>query len=111
VRQSRWANAKTLLQGNLRYLRDDPAFLLSCDTKGMSLEMLLRGLQDYLHAHAHEQMIWFSMINHPKLMFAKERELLRCFVDEARRRYGVEFMTCSQALMHQSDHEKLVAAS
>jgi hypothetical protein len=99
ARQTRLANLRTLVVGNLRYLVRDPVFLLSCDTKGFDAPMILDGFARYLDAHHGEPRITAAMISHPKLMFARERELLRAFVDGVRGRYGarVSFATATEA--------------
>ncbi|OLD40217.1 MAG: hypothetical protein AUI57_00435 [Candidatus Rokubacteria bacterium 13_1_40CM_2_68_8] len=89
ARQTRLANLGTLLLGNLRYLAGDPVFLLSCDTKGFDAPMILDGFARYVDAHSAERRIAVSLLSHPKLMFAPERELFRVFIDGVRARYGL----------------------
>jgi len=97
-KQSRLANIHSLAQVNLRYILSNPYFILSCDTKGMTLELLLKGFDYYLGLHDDNQ-IYLSMINHPKLMFDEEIELLGRFVEAIREKYPQEtiFQTFRQA--------------
>ena len=99
-RQTRWANIRTMLAYNLRYLYTNPWFSLSCDTKGYNLKMLLDGFDDYIDRHSESRAIFVSMINHPKLMFDPQFELLGGFVEGVRRRYGerVRFVTCGEVV-------------
>jgi hypothetical protein len=85
--QSRRANLTTLVQANLRYLGGSPRFLLSADTKGFDVEMLLDGFDRYVRAHQGET-VMASMIGHPKLMFEEQQQLFARFVEGARRRHG-----------------------
>ena len=100
AKQSRLANLRSLVGYNLRYLYSDPWFLLSCDTKGVNLEMLLRGFDDYITRHKNEQQISLSMINHPKLMFTPQFELFRNFCKAVRDKYGakIRFVTYSDLI-------------
>jgi hypothetical protein len=86
--QTRWSNLKTMLAYNLRYLSGRPLFSLSCDTKGHNLSMLLDGFDDYLRRHPDSNDVYVAMINHPKLMFDPQFELLEAFIIEVRRRWG-----------------------
>ena len=90
ARQTRMANVTTLVQQNARYLASDPVFLFSADTKGFTKRMLLAGFHDYVRRHAavSDAPIYVSMINHPKLMFAKEEDLLFGVLEELRAAYG-----------------------
>lgn len=85
----------TLVTYNLRYLYTNPWFNLSCDTKGYNLDMLLDGLRQYVNNHRDEREICVSMINHPKMMFDAQFELLERFVIETRKEYGdkISFVT------------------
>jgi hypothetical protein len=96
-KQSRLTSLYSLLLLNLRYLLWNPYYLLSCDTKGMTLDLLLKGFDSYLQLHDDEVM-YVAMINHPKLMFDEQVRLLGDFVRETRRRYGseVSFQTFRQ---------------
>jgi hypothetical protein len=100
ARQTRVANLLTLVRGNLRYLAGDPVFVLSCDTKGFDARMLLDGFSRYVDAHRDSAEIAVALLGHPKLMFARERELLRAFVEGVRARYGarLSFATASEAV-------------
>lgn len=89
--QTRWSNLRTMLRYNLRYLYGSPLFSLSCDTKGHNLDMLLNGLDAYLKQHTDSSPIYVAMINHPKLMFDAQFELLESFVRAARKRQGEAF--------------------
>jgi len=97
-RQTRWSNLRTMLSYNLRYLYGSPWFSLSCDTKGHNLAMLIDGFDDYLKRHEDSPEVMAAMINHPKLMFAPQFELLEAFVTAARRHWGedVRFATMAQ---------------
>lgn len=94
--QSRFANLRTLALGNLRYLYGSPWFIFSCDTKGFDLDMLLAGFEDYVSRHRRDDLIFVSMINHPKLMFREQMHLLESLVRELKKRYGaaLTFSTC-----------------
>ena len=96
-RQSRLANARTMFLQNIRYVVGNPAYLFSCDTKGFNLEMLLGGFKNYLMKHAQEDTVYVTMINHPKLMFGHQIEMLRQFVNRTRQEYDIHFTTCTQA--------------
>lgn len=98
-RQTRLSTLKSMLQYNWRYVSTNPWFLLSCDTKGFSLKMLLSGFDNYIKRHSHVDSIYVSMINHPKMMFAPQFELLRAWVTEVRDRYGerIRFVTYNEA--------------
>ena len=89
-RQTRWANLRTLVRDNLRYLGGDPWFVLSADTKGLTADLLSGGFDDYVHRHRSSETIVVSLICHPKLMFRRQLDLLRSFVDRVRGRYGEE---------------------
>jgi hypothetical protein len=97
-RQSKFANLKTLVLQNLRYVIGRPQFILSCDTKGFDLKMLLAGFDDYLLKHQADEVIYVCMMNHPKLMFDDQMNLLSQFVRETRSRYDIAYVTCTQAL-------------
>ena len=99
VRQTRLANLRTLVLGNVRYLARNPVFVLSCDTKGFDAPMILDGFARYIDAHRSEPLIAAALISHPKLMFARERELLCAFVDGVRAQYGarLSFATATEA--------------
>ena len=99
ARQTKWSNLKTMLLYNLRYVYTNPYFSLSCDTKGYNSRMLIDGLDRYIRQHQNDNEIFASMINHPKLMFEPQLNLLKEFVTESRNRYGarIKFITCSQA--------------
>jgi hypothetical protein len=98
-RQTGWSNLKTILKYNLRYLHSDPWFNLSCDTKGYNLRMLLDGFDDYVAGYPDTGHIFVSMINHPKMMFEEQFDLLRSFVIKCRKIYGerIMFVTCTDA--------------
>lgn len=89
-RQTRWANVKTLLLGNLRYLTSAPVFLFSADTKGLTRRMLVRGFQRYISEHEKESAatLYVSMINHPKLMFPRQEQMFFDTLDELQQIYG-----------------------
>jgi hypothetical protein len=92
--QTRLGNLWHLALQNLRYL-SDPWLTLSCDTKGFDAALVLDGLRDHVRRHERFGDVAVSVINHPKLMFAREQELLRAFVVGARREWGerLEFTT------------------
>ena len=100
ARQTRLANLRTLALGNLRYLARDPVFILSCDTKGFDAPMLLDGFARYVDAHRDGADIAVALLGHPKLMFARERDLLAAFVEGVRARYGarLSFATATEAV-------------
>lgn len=100
ARQGGWSNLKTLIAYNLRYIYTNPYFSFSCDTKGFNLEMLLRGFDDYVRRHGELGQLYVSMINHPKLLFAPQLELLNSLVTQLRVRYGerIRFITATEAL-------------
>ena len=89
-RQTRLANLRTLLLGNLRYLTNDPVFLFSADTKGFTRGMLVNGFQRYVEEHERRgaATMYASMINHPKLMFPKQERMLFETLEELQQRYG-----------------------
>jgi hypothetical protein len=89
AKQSRLANLYTLILENVRYLLWNPYYLLSCDTKGLTLEFLLKGFDSYIRLHD-DDVMYVSMINHPKLMFDEEVDLLGRFVQETKKRFGAE---------------------
>jgi hypothetical protein len=95
AKQTRWSNLSTMIRYNLRYLYGSPLFSLSCDTKGHNLDMLLGGFDAYVKQHASGAPIFLSMINHPKLMFDAQFDLLESFVKMTRNRYGdsLDFVT------------------
>jgi hypothetical protein len=94
VEQTGRGNLWHLALQNLRYLTD-PWLTLSCDTKGFDARLVLDGLRDHVRRHERFGDVALSVINHPKLMFERERELLRAFVEGARREWGerLEFTT------------------
>jgi hypothetical protein len=100
TKQTQWSNLCTMLRYNLRYLYGSPLFSLSCDTKGYNLDMLLNGFDAYLKQHADSSPIFVSMINHPKLMFDAQFDLLESFVGEVRKRHGdsLDFLTTAEVL-------------
>jgi hypothetical protein len=55
------------------------------------------GFAQYISRHFGEEKIYMTMINHPKLMFDYQFEMLAAFVAESRREYDIEFKTCSEA--------------
>jgi hypothetical protein len=95
-RQGRLANLKTLLLYNLRYVASSPSYMISCDTKGYNSRMLLAGFKQYIKRHNDEKTIFVTMINHPKLMFAYQIDMLGTFINETRKEYDIEFSTCSK---------------
>lgn len=97
--QTRWSNLRTLISYNMKFLYGNPWFSLSCDTKGYSLGMLLNGLDQFIRNHREDDTIYISMINHPKLMFNQQFELLRSFIVETRKRYGesIQYITYQKA--------------
>lgn len=106
TRQTRWSNVCTMLRYNLRYLYGSPLFSLSCDTKGHNLDMLLNGLERYLEQHSDSSPIYVAMINHPKLMFDEQFDLLESFVDKVLSEYGnsLGFVTTTDVL-RQVEHD------
>src|SRR5437762_5168744 len=85
-----------------RYIGDWSSDVCSsdlCDTKGFDAPMILDGFARYIDAHRSEPLIAAALIGHPKLMFARERELLCAFVDGVRARYGarLSFATATEA--------------
>jgi hypothetical protein len=99
-RQTPMANLLSLLRYNWRYVSTDPWFLFSCDTKGLNLKMLLDGLEDYLGRHAQTDVVCLSMINHPKMMFSQQFDLLRALIEELCSRYqeNIRFVTFAETL-------------
>jgi hypothetical protein len=95
--QSRLANLYTMVLQNLRYLTGNPWYILSCDTKGFNLEMLMDGLGDYISRHSSEETIYVTMMNHPKLMFDFQMKLMEDFVNKTRLKYDIQFVTCTEA--------------
>ena len=89
-KQTRLANGASLVRENLRYLSSRPTFLFSADTKGFSRRMLVQGFHDYVRAHesAGADVMYVSMINHPKLMFKEEETLLFNVLNDLRCSYG-----------------------
>ena len=57
--------------------------------------MLSKGFDDYIDRHADSGDIYVSMINHPKMMFEQQFELLDQWIRHARDRYGeqIRFVT------------------
>jgi hypothetical protein len=96
-RQSRMANMRTMILQNLRYVTGRPWFLLSFDTKGFSLSMLLDGLGHYLARHKNDEIIIACILNHPKLLFDDQMDLMAKFIEESRRKFHVAYVTCTQA--------------
>jgi len=98
-RQTRWSTLRTIAKYNLRYLYTNPWFNLSCDTKGYDLRMLLKGLDAYVTRYRNSRIIFLSMINHPKMMFEQQFDLLRSFVRQSRKTYGerIRFVTFTEA--------------
>gem|GEM_PF-595187 len=103
-RQGIFASFGNLFRANIRYVAGNPQFILSCDTKGLNLKALLDGFDSYVNGHK-DDVIFVSMINHPKLMFDEQMELLSEFVRETRKRYGegISFQTCREVLAAGSD--------
>ena len=101
-RQTRLANLMTLLRYNWRYVSTNPWFLFSCDTKGISLKMLLDGVDDYIDRHHQSDVICLSMINHPKMMFQQQFDLLENLIDGMREKYRdrIKFVTFAETLTH-----------
>ncbi|MFH2036678.1 MAG: hypothetical protein ABIJ45_09770 [Candidatus Zixiibacteriota bacterium] len=99
TKQTRWSNMKTLLLYNLRYVFSNSYFSFSCDTKGYNLPMLLDGFDDYIERHRDSERIFVSMINHPKLLFEPQFQLLKSLVVELRKKYGeqIRFITATEA--------------
>jgi hypothetical protein len=99
-KQTRLANLLSLLRYNLRYIGTNPWFLLSCDTKGVNLNMLLRGVDDYIDGHSESDIICLSMINHPKMMFRQQFDLLENLINSMRQKYQdrISFVTFGDVL-------------
>ena len=95
AKQSHIRSIINLLRANLRYLGAKPWLLLSCDTKGVDATMLLKGLENYALLHDADASIAVAMLNHPKLFFDEQLEIMRRFVDMARERFGrqISFVT------------------
>ncbi|HMK34043.1 MAG TPA: hypothetical protein VK463_03175 [Desulfomonilaceae bacterium] len=98
-KQSRLSNLHSLIQENLRYLSGNPYYMLSCDTKGMNLELLLEGFDSYVGLHD-DDVVYMAMINHPKLMFDEQIDLLGRFVERLTERFegAICFQTFRQAM-------------
>jgi hypothetical protein len=101
ARQTRWSSMLTLLRGNARYLTGNPVFLFSADTKGYTRQMLVRGFRAYVEKHlrsGEQGPIFISMMNHPKLMFPKQENLMFDVFEEIKTEYGkaLEFATFPQ---------------
>ncbi len=96
-RQSRMANMRTMAFQNLRYVTGRPWFLLSFDTKGFNLRMLIEGLEQYAARHRGDNVIIGCVVSHPKLMFDTQMKLMSDFITESRRRFEITFPTCKEA--------------
>jgi len=96
-RQGKLANLRTMILQNIRYVAGRPWFLLSFDTKGLNLKILMDGLSSYVSRHCHDEIIIGSIISHPKLMFDNQMALMSDFITESRRAFDVNFMTCTEA--------------
>jgi len=88
TRQTRWSNLKTMLAYNLRYIYTNPFFSFSCDTKGYNLKMLISGFNDYVNQNRDQQQLFVSMINHPKLLFPPQLELLKSLISNLKSTYA-----------------------
>ncbi|MEW6412597.1 MAG: hypothetical protein AB1483_09010 [Candidatus Zixiibacteriota bacterium] len=99
-KQTRLANLMSLMRYNLRYVTTNPWFLFSCDTKGVNLKMLMEGLEQYVSGHRQSEDISLSMINHPKMMFRQQFDLMSNLFDSMRQRYGdrLRFVTSADIL-------------
>ncbi len=99
-KQTRLANLVSLVRYNWRFIATNPWFLFSCDTKGLTLPMLLKGVDDYVARHRDSETVCFSMINHPKMMFRQQFNLLGEVIDNMRRRYQdrIKFVTFDETL-------------
>jgi peptidoglycan/xylan/chitin deacetylase (PgdA/CDA1 family) len=96
-RQSRLANIRTMALQNLRYVTGRPWFLLSFDTKGFDLRMLVDGLSDYISRHSDDQVIIGCVMSHPKLMFDTQMTLMSDFIQECRRKFDITFDSCTES--------------
>jgi hypothetical protein len=104
AQQTRLATLKTMINYNLRYVLTNPHYSFSCDTKGLDLKMLLNGFSDFIRQHRHENEIFVAMINHPKLLFEPQMEMLGVLIETLRDTYGsnIRFITASEAVRHVS---------
>jgi hypothetical protein len=105
-RQTKLATIRTLILQNLRYITSNPRYILSCDTKGFTTKMLLDGLGQYVNRHKNDDMVYLSMINHPKLMFDEQMDMLSSFVENSKKLHDIQFVTCRQALKMINGAEK-----
>ncbi len=97
-RQTRWRAALGLIRANLRYLGGNPVFLLSCDTKGFDIEILMAGTAQWIAGRQNEDVVSVVMICHPKLMFGKQIALMETFIQRIRREYSAAvFATFSES--------------
>jgi hypothetical protein len=94
-RQSKLANIRTLILQNLRYVVGNPWYIVSCDTKGFSSKMLLNGFRQYIGRHEGEEIVYVTMMNHPKLMFDYQMKMLEDFIIQTRQEYDITFATCN----------------
>ncbi|UCG61286.1 MAG: hypothetical protein JSV52_13340 [Candidatus Zixiibacteriota bacterium] len=101
-KQTRLANLMSLLHYNWRYVCTNAWFLFSCDTKGLTLKMLMDGIDNYISRHGSQNTICLSMINHPKMMFQPQFDLLGNLIDRMRDKYKdrVKFVTFADTLQH-----------
>lgn len=111
-RQTRVRNATTMILQNLRYVLPGAVFLFSADTKGYTRRMLVDGFKQYVRRHNEhsECAIFVSMINHPKLLFEPQKDLLFDVLEELREYYGgsLTFATYQQvARSFEEDRERL----
>jgi hypothetical protein len=87
-----------LVTTNLRYFSPRTRFLLSTDTKGFSLSLLMDGLRQYFASCAGSDVVCAAVIGHPKLLFAQQLCLLEDFIERSRDELGVTYITLSDAL-------------
>jgi len=85
---SRLVGLAGMVRNNARYLLDGAWFNLTTDTKGYTLGLLEDGIAQYLERHAGASQVAISTVNHPKLTFAPQLELLEQLVTSLRRRHG-----------------------
>jgi len=100
--QNRFANIRTLIMQNLRYVTGNPWYILSCDTKGFNSKMLMDGFRQYIDRHEGEETVYVTMMNHPKLMFDYQMKMLEDFIVQTRQEYDITFATCADVYKAQS---------
>jgi hypothetical protein len=100
--QSRLANIYTMILQNLRYVTENPWYILSCDTKGFNSPMLLDGFNNIILQHRDEETVYMTMMSHPKLMFDFQMKMFEDFVTQTRQDYDITFATCTDVFKAQN---------